>query len=75
MKNISFELVNQETSMITTKSGVTRRHFIKTTMAAVGTAALPSAGAAALTFGGAAAQGKARYTRYNVKITGGGDKH
>lgn len=50
--------------MLANKSSVTRRHFIKTTVAAVGAAALP--------FGGViTAQSKARYTRYNVMSEGG----
>lgn len=46
-----------------TKSGVTRRNFIKTGIAAMGAATLP--------FGNLTAQGKARYTRYNVMSAGG----
>ena len=44
--------------MLATKSGLTRRDFIKTTIAAVGAATLP--------FGSIVAQGSAKYTRYNV---------
>jgi tyrosinase len=48
--------------MLKTNSGLARRHFLKTTIAAVGAAALPR---------GAAAQGSAKYTRYNVMSSGG----
>lgn len=49
--------------MRVTKSGVTRRDFIKTGIAAVG--------AATLRFGDLAAQNAAKYTRYNVTSEGG----
>ena len=44
--------------MLKTKSEVTRRDFIKTSIAAVGAATLP--------FGSLTAEDKAKYTRYNV---------
>src|SRR5580704_11642598 len=50
--------------MLKTNSELTRRLFLKTTVAAVGVAALPV---------GAIGQGSAKYTRYNV-MSGGGKK-
>src|SRR5215470_198066 len=49
--------------MSATKSGVTRRNFIKTAIAAAGAATLP--------FGSVIAQNKAKYTRYNAMSEGG----
>lgn len=49
--------------MSATRSESTRRHFLKTAMAAVGAAALP--------LEGFAAPGTAKYTRYNVMSEGG----
>jgi tyrosinase len=49
--------------MLETSPGLTRRRFLKTTIAAVGAAALP--------FGGPFARGAAKYTRYNVMSDGG----
>jgi tyrosinase len=49
--------------MLKAKSGLTRRDFLGTTLAAAGAATLP--------FGGAFAQSKAKYTRYNVTSAGG----
>jgi tyrosinase len=49
--------------MTTMNSGLTRRHFLKTTIAAVGAATLPMVGARV--------QATAKYTRYNVMSDGG----
>src|ERR1700738_4013465 len=49
--------------MLATKSGLTRRHFMKTSIAALGAATLP--------FNRLAALGSAKYTRYNVMSEGG----
>src|SRR6266852_4848888 len=49
--------------MSATRSGSTRRHFLKTSLAAVGAAALP--------LESFAAPGTAKYTRYNVMSEGG----
>jgi tyrosinase len=49
--------------MLRADSGFTRRSFLKGSMAVMGAAALP--------FGGAAQQGRAKYTRYNVTSEGG----
>ena len=49
--------------MTTMNSGLTRRHFLKTTIAAVGAATLPLVGTRV--------QASAKYTRYNVMSDGG----